>query len=39
MTRLAEVYRRQFTALDAFMAQMQGTSAYIANQLGASPKA
>jgi len=35
MERLEASYRRQFTALDAMMAQMQGTSSYIAQQLGA----
>lgn len=35
MERLEASYRRQFTALDAMMAQMQSTSSYIAQQLGA----
>lgn len=35
MEKLADTYRRQFTALDAMMAQMQSTSTYIAQQLGA----
>lgn len=34
MERLDAAYRRQFTALDAMMAQMQSTSSYIAQQLG-----
>ncbi|WP_330945971.1 flagellar filament capping protein FliD [Thermomonas sp. LB-4] len=34
MERLEASYRRQFTALDAMMAQMQSTSSYIAQQLG-----
>lgn len=34
MQRLEASYRRQFTALDAMMAQMQSTSSYIAQQLG-----
>ena len=34
MERLETAYRRQFTALDAMMAQMQSTSSYIAQQLG-----
>ncbi|WP_240125286.1 flagellar filament capping protein FliD [Thermomonas alba] len=39
MARLEASYRQQFAALDALMAQMQGTSTYIANQLGAANKA
>lgn len=35
MERLEASYRRQFTALDAMMAQMQSTSSYMAQQLGA----
>lgn len=35
MERLEASYRRQFTALDAMMAQMQSTSSYITQQLGA----
>jgi flagellar hook-associated protein 2 len=35
MEKLAATYRRQFTALDALMAQMQSTSTFIAQQLGA----
>ena len=35
MERLEASYRRQFTALDAMMAQMQSTSSYVAQQLGA----
>lgn len=34
MERLEASYRRQFTALDAMMAQMQSTSSYISQQLG-----
>lgn len=33
MERLEASYRRQFTALDAMMAQMQSTSSYISQQL------
>ncbi len=35
MERLEASYRRQFTALDAMMAQMQSTSSYLTQQLGA----
>lgn len=35
MERLEATYRRQFTALDAMMAQMQSTSSYLTQQLGA----
>lgn len=35
MERVDAAYRRQFTALDAMMAQMQTTSSYITQQLGA----
>ena len=35
MERLEAAYRRQFTALDAMMAQMQSTSSYLSQQLGA----
>ena len=34
MDRLEASYRRQFTALDGMMAKLQGTSNYIAQQLG-----
>lgn len=36
MERLEASYRRQFTALDGMMAKLQGTSNYIAQQLGSN---
>lgn len=33
MTRLEDSYRRQFTALDTMMAQLQGTSNFVSQQL------
>src|SRR5262249_21356100 len=39
MEQIESRYRKQFTALDSLLAQMQSTSSYLAQQLANVPKA
>ncbi len=39
MTQIEARYRKQFTALDSLLSQLQSTSSYLAQQLGNLPKA
>ena len=38
MEQIEARYRRQFTALDSLLAQLQSTSSYLAQQLANLPK-
>ena len=38
MTQVEARYRKQFTALDSLLSQMQSTSAYLTQQLASLPK-
>ena len=39
MEQIESRYRKQFTALDSLLAQLQTTSSYLAQQLASVPKA